>query len=196
MNKIRHMSKKIDIISLYLDDYNKSLTGREIARQCNINPQTALNHLNTLTKLKLLTVNKKGRNKEYALNLQSPKLQPSLCIAEHTKALVRLNTPEIYHLIAEISILCQTIILFGSFADQQETKTSDIDLLTIKCKDKKKINNIIKRHPRKIHIEHITLSDFTKAVKNKTAFALEVQKKHILFGNIEPIIEKYISSKW
>ena len=50
MAKIRHMSKKIDIIKLYIGDYTKSMSGREIAKKASMNHQTALNCLNELVK--------------------------------------------------------------------------------------------------------------------------------------------------
>jgi len=63
--KIRHMSKKIDIINLYLGDYKKTMSGREIARKLAVNHQTALNCLNELVKDSVMVYQTKGRNKEY-----------------------------------------------------------------------------------------------------------------------------------
>jgi len=51
------MSKKIDIISLYLGNYARCIAGREIARLIKLNHQTALNHLNELVKEKVLEFN-------------------------------------------------------------------------------------------------------------------------------------------
>lgn len=69
--KSRHIPIKLDITSLYSRNYNAKYGIREIARKLNINHQTALNHLNLLVKNNTLSYERRGRNKEFSLNIDN-----------------------------------------------------------------------------------------------------------------------------
>ncbi|MBD3163849.1 hypothetical protein GF323_01505 [Candidatus Woesearchaeota archaeon] len=185
------MSKKIDIISLYLDDYKKHLSGREIARILKINPQTALNHLNGLVDKKIIIFEKKGKNKEYIINLTSQKARILLEIAEECSSLKKLDKKEISLLIKEILPFAESVVLFGSFAKDREKSDSDIDLVIAGKADKEEIGKIKKRHPRQVNIEYISYKDFASSLKKKKALALEILNAHIIFGNVSKIVDIY-----
>lgn len=187
--KIRHMSNKLDIISLYLNDYPRTFSGRAVAEKTALSPQTALNNLNELVKRQILSFTVHGRNKEYKLELKNIQSRIMLEMAEHFKALKRLQYEELNILINEMIRECESIVLFGSFADWKETKDSDIDLVIIGKTDKEKIKQIKDKYPRKINIEFISLKDLEISLKERKALAIEIAKKHILFGNIKPIID-------
>ena len=65
----RHMSRKMDIGSLFLRDYSSIFSGREIARRTKTSPQAALNIIKELVQDKCLQSKVEGRNKNYSLNL-------------------------------------------------------------------------------------------------------------------------------
>src|SRR3989338_936509 len=128
MEKDRHMSKKIDIIGLYLHDYNCSFSGREIARKLKINHQTALNHLSRLVQAKIILVKKEGKNKKYSLDHSSLKTRLYLQLSESYNALESLDK---FHLKRAIEILLpavEMVVVFGSFAKGLEQEHSDIDV--------------------------------------------------------------------
>lgn len=188
IQKIRHMSK---IIDLYLDDYRKAFSGREIAKKTDLSPQTALINLNQMVKEHILSFTVRGRNKEYKLNLENIQTKIILEITEHNKALERLQNKELKILFNELFKYCDSIILFGSFASFSEKKDSDIDIVVVGKASKEKINQIINKYSREINVEFISLSDFKKSFKEKKALAIEILKKHILFGDIKPIIDVF-----
>ncbi len=192
MKKSRHMSKKIDIILLYLSDYTKVINGRTIAKQIAVNHQTALNHLNNLTKEGILKFKKEGRNKNYYLNLDDLKTLLFIEIAENYKAYLRLEKKELLVIIEDLLQHSEGLILFGSYADFSETKSSDIDLVVVGKANKTEISKIVLKYPQNIHVEFISLSDLKKSFHQKKALAKEILKKHILYGSINPIIKIFL----
>jgi len=192
IQKIRHMSKELDVMELYLDDYSKTFSGRTIAGKTALSPQTALSNLNQMVKEQILSFTVRGRNKEYKLNLENLQTRIMLEMAESYKAIRRLQNKELNILLSETAPYCESIILFGSFASWTETKDSDIDLVIVGRADKGKIRQIRNKYSREINIEFISLSDLKKSFKEKKALAIEILKKHILFGNIKPIIDIFL----
>ncbi len=188
------MSKKIDIITLYLDNYVKSLLGREIARKISVNHQTALNHLNDLVKENIIKYEQKGRNKHYTLRLDNQKTTILLEIAEHNSSLVQLDKKVISTLISQLLPHSDSIILFGSFAKNKEKDDSDIDMIIVGRSNEKAINRIKERYPKKISIEYVSYRDFQISLKKKKALALEILKAHTIFGNLSKIVDIYL--KW
>ena len=154
VQKNRHMSKKIDITSLYLSDYNLYFSGREIGRLVKINHQTAMNLLKQLVKEKVLTIVKKGRSNLYYLNLDSFECTYYLQIAEIVKARNALSNVELKLVIEKIVSLCETVIVFGSFSSGKQKNSSDIDLVVVSPRSKVKIQDEIKIFPREINIEY------------------------------------------
>lgn len=184
---IRHMSKKIDIIKEYLNDYNKSYNGRELSKKINVNPQTALNHLNELVREKILLFSIKGRNKEYCLNNENIITFNMVNIAEIYKSIEIFSNKELKILISGLIPNCESIILFGSFASGTFDKESDIDLIILGKSNKDEINRTKRRHPRTINIEYIGYDDFEKALNEKKALAIEILKNHIIYGDVSRI---------
>lgn len=179
------MSKKIDIVSVFLDDYVRKMTVREIARRTSLNPQTVLNYLllnKDFFKFKIV-----GRNHEYHLNFDNPKTIMLVEIAEKQKAIDSLENKELITLINDLSGLYETMILFGSFAKKEQNKESDIDLIFIgKTKDVKiKITNF----PREINYEILTFDEFKK--KNNAPLFIEIKKNHVIFGETSKIVELF-----
>lgn len=76
-------------------------------------------------------------------------------------------------------------LLFGSYAKNQETKSSDIDLLII-AEDEKEIERVIKRYPFDVHITVFSYSEFISMANNKEfSVVLEVLKRNIVLIGIE-----------
>jgi predicted nucleotidyltransferase len=182
------MSKKIDIISLYLGDYNKYITGREMARLLNLNHQTALNHLNELVSERILLFAQKGRNKEYYLNKESLAARQMVSVSEICKSISSLRNKEINMLIQDLIGLCGSILLFGSFASGKFEKDSDIDLIIIGAKKKESILKVKRNFPREVNMEFVSYNDLRKSLAQKKALAIEILKNHIIYGETYTVI--------
>ena len=190
--KSRQLSKNLDILFLYINDYNKKLTGREIARQLSINHQTALNKLNQLVNSNILHYEKSGNSKYYFLT-KSYKTRLFLFLTETLSSFSVLENPELSILISELIPHCESIILFGSFSSGAHDEKSDIDLILIGKYNKNKINPIKERHTRSINIEYISWKELESAINNKKPLAKEILMNHKLFGNIDEIINIFWS---
>lgn len=186
------MSKILDIGRVYLKDYNARFTGREISRLLNTSPQTAINRLNDLSKLNILRIKKEGKNNLYSLDLSHPTTRQFLYLSEEYNSFLALENKELLSLSNDIYKLYESLIVFGSFVIKEQDKKSDIDLIAVGKCNKKKMKEIFRLNHRKINCEFISFSDFRNAIKERNALAIEILKKHIIFGCSNKIIDIFI----
>lgn len=191
VKKNRHMSKKLDTTAIYLRDYSLSLSGREIARRINVNHQTALTVLNELVKEKILHYKVEGRNKKYHFNKKDLRAKLFLQMAETYKAELFLHNTELRIIISHLLPLAETIIVFGSFAKGTEKESSDLDLIVIGAVNKESVKKAKSTFPREINIEFRTWKEFADALSKKMPLALEIQKDHLVYGNVFNAVEVY-----
>lgn len=189
---MRHMSNLLDIANIYLPDYSVSYSGRMVAKLAKISPQSASTYLNHGVNQGIFKFITKGRNKEYSLNLLDIRARYFISISECYSAFNGLKDKELRVLIKEISPYAETIILFGSFASGTQDKDSDIDLVILGKSRKKEIDRIKKHFPREVNIEYINYSDFKKTLMQKNALALEILKNHVIFGNVNKVVDMFI----
>ena len=187
------MSKKLDLLTIFLRDYHSSYSGREVARLIDVSPQTALSVLDSLVKLNILLIKKEGRNNKYSLNLTDLRTKMMLVLAENNAVLNSLLKKELKSIIDKLLVLAETIIVFGSFAKGLEKKSSDLDLVVIGVKDKDKFRKVKRIFPREINVEFITWNNFVKT--QNTALGIEIKKDHLIYGNVFKVV-KVFSKKW
>ena len=77
------------------------------------------------------------------------------------------------------------LLLFGSYAEGKQTKSSDIDLLLI-SNNPKPIETQVNLLPLNIHLTHITYENFESMLKSKEFTVVsEAGKNNILLFGIE-----------
>lgn len=183
--KIGHMSKKIDIICLYTGNCNARFGVREIARKLKVNPQTVLNHLNLLVKENVLTYQRKGRNKEFSLNIENMNTKLLIDLAEIYKGYVFLsNNPRIKTILQEIKKFSDTIVVFGSYAKGTYDEHSDLDLVIFGKADTKSIGKIKDNYTLEINIQYVTFDEFNDLLRKGKGLAIEILNNHLILGNI------------
>jgi predicted nucleotidyltransferase len=187
----RHMSKKIDIVSLSSGDYNRVYTGREIARILGINHQSAHTYLKGLSSLKVVNKKRVGRNTEYVLNLDNYRTKILLSMAEHDKALSLMTNNTLAVIIRELLEKVETIIVFGSYASGTAKTDSDLDLVIIGALNKNEIKRKLRLYALEINAEFISYTEFKAALWRKKPLALEILKNHVIFGDADRIIDMY-----
>ncbi len=183
------MSKKLDLLTIFLRDYHSSYSGREVARLIDVSPQTALSVLDSLVKLNILLIKKEGRNNKYSLNLTDLRTKMMLVLAENNAVLNSLLKKELKLIIDKLLVLAETIIVFGSFAKGLEKKSSDLDLVVIGVKDKDKFRKVKRIFPREINVEFITWNNFVKT--QNTALGIEIKKDHLIYGNVFKVVKVF-----
>ncbi|PIN74228.1 hypothetical protein COV20_01275 [Candidatus Woesearchaeota archaeon CG10_big_fil_rev_8_21_14_0_10_45_16] len=187
---LRHMSKKIDALAIFLRDYSNSYNGREISRRIKVSPQTALTVLNSLVAEKVLSVQRDGRNKVYSLNKSNLLTKQMLQVAEISKASMILNDSEFRLIIETLIPFAETIVVFGSFAKGKQKESSDLDLIIINGQ-KEKIRSAVKIFPREINFELSTWKSYADSFRKKNTLAMEVIKDHLIYGNVFKVVEVY-----
>jgi predicted nucleotidyltransferase len=136
----------------------------------------------------LLNIKSIGKSKVLKLNLFYPTLKSHLAIASNYEKEEFLSQKT---LIKKISLEIKTqdvVVLFGSYAIEEETKTSDIDLLIINKKGEKSISfaKYELLFKKKINPIFITNIEFIKMIKDKEEnVGKQALKKHIILNNPE-----------
>lgn len=136
----------------------------------------------------LLNVKVIGKSKVLGLNLSYPTLRSYFAIASNDEKEDFLkNQPIIKKISSEFEIE-DVVMLFGSYAIGEETKTSDIDLLIINKKGEKSISfsKYELLFKKKINPIFVTTTEFVKMLKDKEEnVGKQALKKHIILNNPE-----------
>ncbi|MBT4538750.1 hypothetical protein HOC32_00530 [Candidatus Woesearchaeota archaeon] len=184
-------TSNLGVLMSYTRCYNNNLHASEIARLEKIPQKTVARKLDHLQKEGLINFKRVGRNKKYFLDLKKEASVNILRVLESYKAILFLvKHPKLALLIDEISRVAP-IILFGSYAKGNATKSSDVDLVIV-SKEDKKVKAILERYPFKFHSYFLSLVEIKKMLKNNEHLAIELVKDHILFGDQEKIIKTFI----
>jgi predicted nucleotidyltransferase len=181
----------LKILALYRNNYKASMHLREIARETNVDVKAIQLQLQKLEKTNITTSTMKGKNKEYSLNLNNYTTKYYMTLAETFTTINYLSKNyEIKKLITETeNQLGNSTILFGSYAREETTEESDIDLLIIT--DTKPDTNAIKEAGklinREINVKFTTEEQFQNGLMNNDPLIREVIANHIILKGIDNI---------
>lgn len=194
------MNKKLSICSapeftvmqLYLGDYRRKLHIRETARLLKANHRTVLLALQRLEKLGIMRYERSGRNKSYFLNLENNVAREFIKISELCRTADFLRAQFMFKkFLTEISaaVGIMPIIIFGSYAKGEETKTSDIDLLVLNGRQLSEVRTIVKdfgrRHGKNIQLQAASTKSFEAGLRERDHLVLEIVKNHIVLNNVD-----------
>jgi len=179
-------NKALKVFGIFCNDYKKQIHGNEIAKQLKMPQRSVLRKLDNLCLYKILKFNRIGKNKVYSINWDNPAVFQFLTLAESYKAVnFLLNNPKIALILNEID--CNKII-FGSYAKNINSQSSDLDIVFL-CNEDKKIKEIISKSSVEIHAQFSILSNLKGQLKNKDALAVEIANNHIILGDFEKLIK-------
>ena len=181
----------LKILSLYRKNYKASLHLRKIARETNTDVKAIQLQLKKLEKINIILGTTKGRNKEYSLNLNNYTTKYYIILAETYTTINYLSKNfEVKKLASEIEDHMEnSTILFGSFAKEETTAESDIDLLIITHKkpDTNAIREAGKLINREINVKFTTEEQFQKGLINNDPLIREITANHIILKGIDNI---------
>ena len=165
------------------------MTGRELARLCNIAPQAAHNALANLEYLKIVKREFVGRSHSFTIN-QEHFLYKNILIALFEAE--NEFTSSIFSVIKKsLSGHCVSVILFGSVARKEEKAESDLDICIVYESNRKIIEETISVLRDKLNRQYgvalapfyITESDFRKKAKlKKPPINSILNEGKVLFG--------------
>jgi predicted nucleotidyltransferase len=202
MEKYNINQTTLKILGLYSNDYSKRLHLREIARETGVDVKAVQLQLKRLEKTNILSSILRGRNKEYCLNLNNSITRYYMVMAEtfvsirylRRNFLIKKIVDEIGNTIDDI------IVLFGSFARNQATKSSDIDLFVI---SEKKPDRTVAEEAgdivgRRVSVKFASKKQFMNGLIEKDPLICEVVSNHIVLKGVDDftgIIWRYYAGR-
>lgn len=171
-----------NILIPFVNDYNMKLTASDVSRKTKIPRRTVSRILGKLVKLNLIRYAIEGKNKKYYLDLKDQRIKLLVRFIENYKSLkFSLEEKKIFLMLEDI-IKLREIVLFGSYAKENATAESDIDILVI-GNEFKKIREIARKQIKQVNLHFSNLKDFEALLKKNNTLAREIMKNHIIFGN-------------
>ena len=160
------------------------------------------NSLKQLTKNKFLVSERKGNINIYSLNLTNPLLIHTLQYIESQNNLDFSQLDLITETINKLPVKNYCLLVFGSYAENSQSKKSDIDIcFLIESKDTEKkimvyFNEIKLNYTVSIDEHYIIFNDLVKMLlQEEENLGKQIFRKHILFFNADIyyqlIIEAY-----
>lgn len=186
-------NEKIRLLEVWRKDPFSELSIAEIMTKTKKKTKTwVFNSLNLLVKNNILKSKRKANLNIYSLNLDNPL---SLQLLQYLEVQENIKFPQmkiISELIEKIPIKNCSIIVFGSYAMDKQTKNSDLDVcIIIENKEVEKkirpyINDIKLNHSIKIDDHCITFEEFVEMLlREEENLAKQIFIKHRLFYNSE-----------
>ncbi len=181
----------LKILGLYRSNYKRSLHLRQVARETNVDVKAIQLQLKRLESMNILSSVLKGRNKEYTVNFRNSITRYYLMLAETFASVTYLAKNFLIKKIeTEIGNRIEgTIILFGSFAEGEQKKESDVDLFIIDGKSgalsKNTAGEIGDMVGRKISAKLSTKRQFLNGLEEGDPLIREVVSNHIVLRGVD-----------
>lgn len=194
VKKVSINENQLKIISLFLNHYERRIHLRKIATLLKMNHRTVALNIKKLEDLKVFSTEVVGRNKEFFLNLDNLLTEHFICLAEHYVSVMYLAnnfiTREILRDFEKNVTSDSSIILFGSRARGEASKTSDVDIFILgKLEHRSFINNTESKTNLKINVKTATLDEFARGLRAKDYLALEILKNHVILKNSSAFVD-------
>lgn len=171
---------ELDILALFLGDYDRQLYLREISQKAKIPLKTTQTLLARLENGKILKSAISGKNKYFRLNLDNIQTKSVLLQAEINQTTKFLEKYAPIKTFLKSLRTNDAIIVFGSFAKLSADKDSDLDLLVIQ-RGKQEIP--LHLMPYKMHKIEMTEESFFKALERQETLINEIDENHVILNN-------------
>jgi predicted nucleotidyltransferase len=186
-------NKQIELLKTWKIYPFKEFSISEIMKQSGKNTKTwAFNTLRMLVKNNILISNRKANLDIYHINLNNPVSIQLLQYLEAQENLCFSQLELVSELIEKTPIKNYCLIIFGSYANNKNTKNSDIDICflidnkDIEKKIKPYVNELKLDHPITIDEHYITFEDFIKMLlRNEENLGKQIFRKHKIFYNAD-----------
>ena len=186
-------NEKIRLLEAWRINPFRELSIAEIMKEAKKETKTWIfNALKLLVNNNILKSIRKANLDIYTLNLENPL---SLQLLQYLETQDNLNFSQlkvISEIIEKSPVKNLSIVVFGSYAQNKQTKTSDLDICiliedkNIERKIKPYINEIKLNYPIEIHEHYIAFNDFVKMLlREEENLAKQIFIKRKLFYNSE-----------
>jgi len=184
-------NKKVKLLEIWRKNPFGEFSIAEIMKFSNKKTKTwVFNSLKLLVKAGIIKSKRKANLDIYSLSLNNPF---SLNLLQYLESQDSIGFPQldvISELIERMPVKGCSIIVFGSYADNAQTKSSDLDIcILVENKEAEKkikpyMNEVKLNHPAKIDEHYVTFEDFVKMLlRDEENLAKQIYAKHKLFYN-------------
>ena len=189
LSKMIH-NKYFEIMTQYVGDLNKKWHGRGLAKRISLSQKATALALKNLKKENLLKSEKKGNMKNYYINTKNPEIKDTIKIVEIMRKIRFLRK---HKKLREIFGEDKRIVgIFGSYAKEEQTEESDLDVFIIGDQKKEDYDELGNMFDLEVRIKYFTETQFKKLLKEKNNLFKEIVQYHILiFGT-----ENFIDTVW
>lgn len=195
--KISNVTQKwVDVLKPFSGNYYGKFSASELAEKSGVPQQSCSRILNKLSEMKLINYELNGKNKLFYLDLERENSLGLLSIVENEKGIdFNLNNFEVGSLIMKILKYCSSVIVFGSYASYKNKKGSDLDLIILDCKNRKKVNELIDMFLVEVNAHFFSFEKFDLLLEEGEFLGREVYKNHILFGDVSKMVLVFMEGK-
>ncbi|MEM5881547.1 MAG: nucleotidyltransferase domain-containing protein [Candidatus Aenigmatarchaeota archaeon] len=178
LERLMRSRTRVKLLKLFFLNRGREFYLREIARLTRDNLNSVRRELNNLVKIKIIEERKRGNQKLYKVNKNSP-------IYEELRKLV-LKSVGIGDTLRENLSKFNVVyaLIYGSFAAGEEVEESDIDLLIVGDLNEEKLIEVIRQLEyelaREVHYIFWSTKEFKKRVKEKNHLLLDIVEKPII----------------
>jgi len=183
----------LKILALYRNDYRQSYYLREVAREVDIDMKAVQHQLKRLEDMNIVTSDRRGKIKEYRLNLANSTTRHFMAMAEtfYTVTYLAANFL-VKKLVSRVEANVEgSLVLFGSLAKGQGTRESDIDILAISERqvDPSAIKEAENLLGRKINAKLASAEQFLKGLREGDPLIREVVSNHVILKGVDGFCE-------
>jgi len=184
-------NKKLKLLQSWKDNLFKELSISEVIKISKKKTKTwVFNSLKELVKKNLLIMKTKGNLNLYNLNMDNPILLKFLQYLEIKDLYNFKHLNIIIEIIDKIPQKNYCLILFGSYAENKQTSSSDLDISflienkNLEKKFKPYLNEVKLNYATKIDEHYIVFEDFIKMLlKKEENLGKQIFRKHKIFFN-------------
>jgi len=172
LKKLFTSSTRVKLLKLFFMNREREFYLRELSRITGENPNSIKRELENLKSIGLIIERKRGNQKLYRVNKLCP-------IHEELRKIV-LKTVGIGEVLREnlVKFGVKFALIYGSFAQGEEVKDSDIDLLIIGDVDEEELIKIIKK------LEEELSREINYILWNRKEFRKRIKEKHHLLMDV------------
>ena len=174
----------VKILIHLLENRDQQFTINAIAKSLNINYRIAHSQVKQLEKEQIIKTQKAGNSFLCSL---TDNFNEKVFLAEYERRERIVKNKTFSQIIQRYKRAKQSyiLLLFGSYAKNEQTKHSDIDFLAI-TENPKEIEDITKLIPKEIHLTTVTYKEFLNMRDSKGInVGKEAMKKNIILIGIE-----------
>jgi len=184
-------NKYFEVMKEFLKGYSRKIYGRELVGKVPLSQKNIALTLEELEKEGILKSSSSGNRRYYELNNLNSLLVENLLIFENMRKLSffkkNKKTKDFFD-----KIKGDIVSVFGSYAKEKQTKSSDLDLFIVGKVDSLEIKKLGEVYGLEVQLFNVSFKEFSNMVRDKKDFFREVLENHILIRGEELFLKEVL----